>query len=150
MIRFRASAWRTKARKKEASRLTVLEWCVAEGWSSRVDGAPGGKEKQSQRPNKESARGCLFSLQLRLAFGSVLWGLPARLSALAEPVRRTTLESHRSFPAPCLLGFFPNHHPSQFGIHLALSSARSKSSERVLYGPQNIMLLVRTLNYIYI
>jgi len=63
----------------------------------RADQVPGGKEKQSQRPNNESPRGCLFSLQLRLAFGYFRGGLlPARLSALAVLVRPN---SYHSFPA---------------------------------------------------
>jgi hypothetical protein len=113
-------------------------WCT--GW----------ERKAVSTAKQRECQGLPVLAAATFSFWSVLWGLPARLSALAEPVRRTTLESHRSFPAPCLLGSLPNHHPSQSGIRLHLSSARSKPSERVLYGPQNIMLLVRTLNYIYI
>lgn len=152
MIRFRASAWRMVARKKEASRLTVLGLYVAEGWPSTCRQCTGWERKADSTAKQRECQGLPVLAAATFSFWSVLWGLPARLSALAVPVRRTTLRDSSLLPCTlstlipllCISSSWSAWHSCLFVL------CSPHPSERVLYGPQNFMLSIRTLNYIYI
>jgi hypothetical protein len=108
--RFRASAWRTRAREKEGTEQTVVEWCVAEEMVEQTVHRTAKKSSLNGQINRVPGAAACSHSAATFGFGYFRGAASCQIERLGgEPVR---LYSNRSFPAQ--LTSLPYHRLEDF------------------------------------